>query len=80
MCHLFVSGSIDEVDQQVSMTWVQPRVLDMGQVGRAVVSSTFILSLYQVTSIRDRVADWCGQVKSTINLAKDSAPEVATIS
>lgn len=25
-------GSIDEVDQKVQMTWVQPRVLDLPQV------------------------------------------------
>ena len=27
-----VKGSIDEVDQKVHMTWVQPRVLDREQV------------------------------------------------
>ena len=28
-----VKGSIDQVDQKVHMTWVQPRVLDKDQVG-----------------------------------------------
>lgn len=28
-----VKGSIDEVDKRVHMTWVQPRVLDLQQVG-----------------------------------------------
>lgn len=27
-----VKGSIDEIDQKVHMTWVQPRVLDLQQV------------------------------------------------
>lgn len=31
-----VKGSIDEVDERVHMTWVQPRVLDLQQVTRAV--------------------------------------------
>lgn len=28
----FPQGSIDEVEQMVHMTWVQPRVLDLNQV------------------------------------------------
>ncbi|MEQ2201059.1 26S proteasome non-ATPase regulatory subunit 13, partial [Xenoophorus captivus] len=28
-----IKGNIDEVDQRVQMTWVQPRVLDLQQVG-----------------------------------------------
>lgn len=28
-----IKGNIDEVDQKVQMTWVQPRVLDVQQVG-----------------------------------------------
>lgn len=27
-----IKGNIDEVDQKVQMTWVQPRVLDLQQV------------------------------------------------
>ena len=27
-----ILGSIDEVNQEISMTWVQPRVLDLSQV------------------------------------------------
>jgi 26S proteasome regulatory subunit N9 len=27
-----VKGFIDEIDQKVSLTWVQPRVLDLQQV------------------------------------------------
>ena len=36
------SGTIDEVDQQVNMTWVQPRVLDYSQV--------HVMSLHRFTS------------------------------
>lgn len=35
-----IKGNIDEVDQKVQMTWVQPRVLDLQQVSP---SSPFIL-------------------------------------
>ena len=38
------TGTIDEVDQQVTMTWVQPRVLDMGQV------YTTVLLLLHITT------------------------------
>lgn len=30
-----IKGNIDEVDQKVQMTWVQPRVLDLQQVGHS---------------------------------------------
>ena len=36
---IYLSGTIDEVDQQVNMTWVQPRVLDYTQVKRGFISS-----------------------------------------
>lgn len=55
-----VKGTIDEVDQQVNMTWVQPRVLDYTQVH----------------SLRDRVAEWSTQIRDTIKLIEDTAPEV----
>lgn len=29
-----IKGNIDEVDQKVQMTWVQPRVLDLQQVSQ----------------------------------------------
>lgn len=32
-----IKGNIDEVDQKVQMTWVQPRVLDVQQVRRCSV-------------------------------------------
>ena len=38
-------GSIDEVEQMVHMTWVQPRVLDLNQV-------TYICNLVNYLSLR----------------------------
>lgn len=32
-----IKGNIDEVDQKVQMTWVQPRVLDLQQVSTRLV-------------------------------------------
>lgn len=34
-----IKGNIDEVDQKVQMTWVQPRVLDLQQVSAHVLTS-----------------------------------------
>ncbi|ORY48062.1 PCI-domain-containing protein [Rhizoclosmatium globosum] len=45
-----IKGSIDEIDQTVSVTWVQPRVLEMGQI----------------KVIRDRLAGWSGTVKEKV--------------
>lgn len=39
-----IKGNIDEVDQRVQMTWVQPRVLDLNQV-RAVNFGFWIIVL-----------------------------------
>ncbi|XP_019849776.1 PREDICTED: 26S proteasome non-ATPase regulatory subunit 13-like [Amphimedon queenslandica] len=55
-----VKGTIDEVDKQVNMTWVQPRVLDYSQVSR----------------IKERVCEWVSQIKLTKQLMEDSAPEL----
>ncbi|KAI8586775.1 26S proteasome regulatory subunit [Geranomyces variabilis] len=45
-----IKGKIDEVDQVVAVTWVQPRVLDKSQIG----------------TIRDRLTEWSGKVKSRV--------------
>lgn len=42
-----LKGTIDQVDAQVRIKWVQPRVLDMTQIG----------------SIRDKLKDWSSQVR-----------------
>ena len=55
-----IKGSIDEVEQTVSITWVQPRVLDKEQ-----------LSL-----VRDQIDDWTKRVKSAVNTMKDQTAEL----
>lgn len=37
-----IKGNIDEVDQKVQMTWVQPRVLDLQQVSPPLVFRHFM--------------------------------------
>lgn len=37
-----IKGNIDEVDQKVQMTWVQPRVLDLQQVSPPLVFTHFM--------------------------------------
>jgi len=53
-----VRGSIDEVHKTVQIKWVQPRVLDIKQVGQ----------------IRDRLKQWAKDVHSTANYLQESAP------
>ncbi|TPX57290.1 hypothetical protein SpCBS45565_g08236 [Spizellomyces sp. 'palustris'] len=45
-----IKGKIDEVDQIVMVTWVQPRVLDKTQIG----------------TIRDRLGEWSDKVKERV--------------
>ena len=40
VCVLLYVGSMDEVNQEVNITWVQPRVLGLNQV--CVISSFFL--------------------------------------
>ncbi|KAJ3188125.1 26S proteasome regulatory subunit [Irineochytrium annulatum] len=46
-----IKGSIDEIERTVSITWVQPRVLDMAQLA----------------SVRDRLTAWSLNVKEKVN-------------
>ncbi|KAK3535709.1 hypothetical protein QTP70_020573 [Hemibagrus guttatus] len=55
-------GSIDEVDQRVQMTWVQPRVLD----------------LPQIKGMKERLDFWCGDVKSMAVLVEHQAQDILT--
>ncbi|XP_064395259.1 26S proteasome non-ATPase regulatory subunit 13-like [Halichondria panicea] len=54
-----VKGQIDEVRQEIAMHWVQPRVLD----------------LTQAENLKDRMNEWCGQIKNTIHYVKDEVPD-----
>jgi len=57
-----VKGSIDQVEQKVSMTWVQPRVLDRNQIN----------------IMHNRLGQWCKDVRSMEFLLEDKAKEILT--
>ncbi|XP_043561647.1 26S proteasome non-ATPase regulatory subunit 13 isoform X2 [Chiloscyllium plagiosum] len=57
-----VKGSIDEVDERVHMTWVQPRVLD----------------LQQIKGMKDRLDYWCEDVKNVALLVEHQAQDILT--
>ncbi|TRY87979.1 hypothetical protein DNTS_007012 [Danionella cerebrum] len=57
-----IKGSIDEVEQKVHMSWVQPRVLD----------------LQQIKGMKDRLDFWCGDVKNMAMLVEQQAQDILT--
>lgn len=80
-----IKGNIDEVDQKVQMTWVQPRVLDLQQVRirpgsdqdlcRLPSSSVFVL---QIKGMKERLDFWCGDVKDMAVLVEEQAHDILT--
>uniref|UniRef100_A0AAX7UBW5 26S proteasome non-ATPase regulatory subunit 13 n=1 Tax=Astatotilapia calliptera TaxID=8154 RepID=A0AAX7UBW5_ASTCA len=57
-----IKGNIDEVDQKVQMTWVQPRVLD----------------LQQIKGMKERLDFWCDDVKNMAVLVEQQAHDILT--
>jgi len=57
-----VKGSIDQVDQVVHLTWVQPRVLDK----------------QQLTGMNHRLELWCAEVKGMEGKLEKSAQDILT--
>lgn len=55
-----VKGLIDQVDETVHMSWVQPRVLDKDQI----------------RTMADRLHSWCEQVSSMEGLVHNRAQEI----
>ncbi|KAI7868022.1 hypothetical protein BDF14DRAFT_1725421 [Spinellus fusiger] len=55
-----IRGSIDQVDQKVTVTWVQPRVLEKDQID----------------GMRRRLEDWDGQVKKISGFLSEQGGEV----
>ncbi|XP_072017784.1 26S proteasome non-ATPase regulatory subunit 13-like [Amphiura filiformis] len=55
-----VKGSIDQVEQKVQMTWVQPRVLD----------------LKQIATIQGKLQNWCTDVKHMQIMLEDKAHDI----
>lgn len=58
-----VRGAIDQVAATVNMTWVQPRVLDRGQIAGMV----------------QRLEGWCKDVNSMETLLENRASEILTL-
>lgn len=57
-----VKGLIDQVDQSVTMTWVQPRVLDLSQI----------------KTMQTRLSQWCEEVKNMEMLVENKAYDILT--
>ena len=55
-----VKGEIDEVNQSVDFRYVQPRVLDKGQL----------------QAMDNRLANWCSAVHATKTLLESQAPSL----
>lgn len=57
-----IKGSIDEVDQKVNLTWVQPRVLDKEQIA----------------GLRTKIDNWTSKVCDISQLLESNAQEILT--
>ena len=57
-----VKGTIDEVDQKVYLTWVQPRVLDKNQI----------------STLRTKIDNWCREVRKIEHLLEDKAQDIVS--
>jgi 26S proteasome regulatory subunit N9 len=60
LCIGLVRGSIDQIDQAATFTWVQPRVLDLAQLA----------------DIHSRLGTWLERVDATSTSLVSSAPEL----
>jgi len=60
LCLKLIRGTIDQVDELVVVTWVQPRVLDTNQID----------------GMRRRLEDWDENVKRTTRLVENETPEL----
>ena len=71
-----VKGVIDEVDERVHMTWVQPRVLNNEQVFS--IASIWFFTKFQIGRMRDRLACWVKEVTETESLIEENARPILT--
>jgi len=55
-----IRGTIDQVSQTVFVSWVQPRILDLEQVGR----------------LRDQLGEWSSNVNKTLIFLEQETPEL----
>jgi len=61
MSNNLVKGTIDQVDQIVSITWVMPRVLDAAQLAQ----------------MSEKLQKWNSSVNETLNFITDQTPELS---
>ena len=71
-----VKGVIDEVDEKVHMTWVQPRVLNNEQV--MIFKNLHLLIILKIGRMRDRLACWVKEVTETESLIEENARPILT--
>nr|CAB3265239.1 26S proteasome non-ATPase regulatory subunit 13-like [Phallusia mammillata] len=57
-----VRGTIDQVEQEIHMTWVQPRVLDKQQISK----------------MKDKLENWCNDVSSMEGMIAKKASDILT--
>ena len=57
-----IRGVIDEVDQNIHITWVTPHALDMDQI----------------TTMKSKLGDWQEKTKGTMQFVEDESPELFT--
>lgn len=57
------TGTIDQVDEKITMTWVQPRVMDKGQI----------------SVMKQRLDRWCQDVAQMEMLLEDRAHDILTV-
>lgn len=55
-----MKGVVDQVDENVQIKWVQPRVLDSRQLGQ----------------LRERMQHWSGKVQNIARMVEQNAAEV----
>ncbi|XP_022660301.1 26S proteasome non-ATPase regulatory subunit 13-like [Varroa jacobsoni] len=58
-----VKGTIDQVDEKITMTWVQPRVMDKAQIA----------------TMKQRLDRWCQDVAQMEMLLEDRAYDILTV-
>lgn len=63
LCLQLIRGSIDESEQLVRVTWVQPRVLDADQT----------------KALLARLTTWCDRVLGVAEFVKTQSPELVTV-
>lgn len=57
-----IRGTMDQIDQTLRVTWVQPRVLQKEQVAL----------------MTERLGSWCETVNSTLHFLENETPEFSS--